>query len=677
MTRIPRHPLQPVSAQVDLFGGLILQTQLIARRKDFESLFDGFSKMRAISYVVSPDLLLAFFDNRGYTEVEVVVGESLADKHKQSDIYKQGLEQKGIEAIERLAAFVEKGTLRIYLPDRTIHTKLYILEKSDIVRVIQTSANLTETAQEARKQINYAWYVDLPPDHLLLQRLLQDYESHLNDCEPFMEDLKNLLKQDSGTDKKQTIEAWLKGVISEEQDTETREVFHQIAVNLAETIDVKKEPVTILRLPESGEAKRRIERLLAPLKPVDASRNQMQISKPAFIQYVYETHHIPLLILSQERQLLLGLDGFLTTLSEAPSDPTLVSKALAHIEAYLNTVESGVSSDPLFAKTSMFEALLYVFFAPFAHQSMKARRKRFGLMDLRGPRYLYIYGPSQNGKSTFLRFALKLLTGRIIEPLSGKDFTETRIRNAALLETAFPLAFDDLPISATRGVEPVFKSYWERWWREEHTSPQILITSNTSRLKEWGKSRVKRVDFDVHFVPNEAAKEKLAQLFAEDNHIFRWFSCTYLNHLDSPELSSDDELKLARSVMNELYEYAKRPLPEFFPVEPIERLYDSGRRDWHDLLHILRKAEVKKEAKRTRITLAKDIQPWEVNDYLGYLPQTIKYKRTGSTIIVENPKDFEKWLEQPRQARSLLASLQGYLRKKLSPKEAGRGVGQK
>lgn len=59
----PRHSM----LQADLFAGLSpLQTQVITQRKDFEELFDGFDRMRAISYVISPDLLLEFFDQHGY-----------------------------------------------------------------------------------------------------------------------------------------------------------------------------------------------------------------------------------------------------------------------------------------------------------------------------------------------------------------------------------------------------------------------------------------------------------------------------------------------------------------------------------------------------------------------------------------------------------------------------------
>ena len=45
------------SSQADLFSSTSpLRTQVITRRKDFDGLFDGFSKMRAVSYVISPDL---------------------------------------------------------------------------------------------------------------------------------------------------------------------------------------------------------------------------------------------------------------------------------------------------------------------------------------------------------------------------------------------------------------------------------------------------------------------------------------------------------------------------------------------------------------------------------------------------------------------------------------------
>ena len=125
-----RHKLNSVH-QGDLFAGMSpLRTQVITRRKEFDELFNGFKKMRAVSYVISPDLLFEFYDKLGYVELEIIVGENL------SETYRRNLEQKGIEVVERLEELVEKGALRIFIPTHTIHTKLYILERADIVREI-------------------------------------------------------------------------------------------------------------------------------------------------------------------------------------------------------------------------------------------------------------------------------------------------------------------------------------------------------------------------------------------------------------------------------------------------------------------------------------------------------------------------------------------------------------
>jgi len=633
--------------QGSLFSGFPdLQTRLISRRKDFDGLFDGFEKMRAVSYVISPDLLLEFYDKRGYTELEIVVGENL------SESYKHNLEQKPIELVERLEKLVETGTLRVYVPSHTIHTKLYILEKQDGVRVIQTSANLTATAQDARRQTNYAWYLDVPIGHPFLEQLIQDYQTHLRGCSLFMGDLKELLEKNRHQDRRQLIEAWLKGSIaSDEQEFEMRGVFHELSSSLIETEATEQEKVTLLHLPETDLVKKRVERQLMPLKPVAVGQNQLQVSKSAYIGYVYENHRVPLLLVSRERkELLLGIDASLISLSEAPPDPAIVNQSLEMIESYLNTVDMAESADPLVAKTSMFEALLYIFFTPFAHEYMKAKRARYGLIDTRGPRFLYIYGPTQNGKTTFLRFSLRLITGKIMEALSRQDFTKTRIANTLLTETAFPLTFDDVDPSRTSGIEDVFKSYWERWWRDQYVSPQVVISSNSPRLKEWAKSRVKRIDFDVHFVPTEISKEMLAKLFNQDNQIFKWFSYLYLERLNTEGLPSDDELQTARLVMQDLYKHAGRALPACFPNEPIEKLHDPGRKDWQDLLYGLRKATVANEDKRKLVTFTKDMQPWELNDYQSYLPQTVKYHRRGNTIIIENPKEFDKWLGRPQRS---------------------------
>src|SRR3972149_1308020 len=94
-----------------------LRSRLLARRQGFDSLFEGHARRQAVSYVVTPDLLLHFFDKRGFSQVEVVVGENLTDQ------YRQALSQKGCQVTAALAELVEQGRLRIFVPRRTIHSK--------------------------------------------------------------------------------------------------------------------------------------------------------------------------------------------------------------------------------------------------------------------------------------------------------------------------------------------------------------------------------------------------------------------------------------------------------------------------------------------------------------------------------------------------------------------------
>jgi hypothetical protein len=629
-------------------GGVPLETRVLSRRKDFRSLFEGFTRMHAVSYVASPDLLLEFLDELGFTELEVVVGDSL------SEPYKRALEQKGVAVTARLAELVTQGRLRILVPDRLIHTKMYLLDGADRTRVIQTSANLTRTAQEPSRQINYAWYVDLPHGDPLLERVTRDYQAHASRCTLFMEDLTQLFRQRPDMDRGELVEVWLKGAAIQEEELEVRRVFDEIASGLALSSSTSAETLVELRLPEAPAERRRIERLLAPLEPAPV-QNRLQVRGRAFVDYVRKAYGVPLLRVNPGRhEMLLAVEGSVESLAEAPPDPASVNAALEHLEDYLNTVDTGHSADPRFAKMSMFEALLYFFSAPFFHEYMKRQRERFGPMGSRGPRFLYIYGPSQNGKSTFLQFALKVMTGRNMQGLSGRDFTKTRIANAAMVGTAFPLVFDDVSVAGKPGIEEVFKSYWERWWRQEYLSPQLIMTSNTARLRDWAKSRVKRVDFDVQFAPTERDKETLFQLFSKETSIFKWFCHLYFEHLESPDLPSDDELYLARSVMSDLYHHAGRKIPEYLPQEPLERIYDPGLRDWRDLLFGIRKAALQMDGGRILVELTQDIQPWEVNDYQSYLPQTIKFRRRGHMLIIENPEDFEAWLGPAPRQRSWL-----------------------
>ena len=282
---------------------------------------------------------------------------------------------------------------------------------------------------------------------------------------------------------------------------------------------------------------------------------------------------------------------------------------------------------------------------------MIIRRRIYGVFAERGPRFLYIYGDSSNGKTTFLHFALKLLTGQFIEPQGGNQFSAQSLPLS--LPTVFPLLFDDVSSSKRKSIENVFKSYWEKQWTPDFPFPHIVITSNTGNLPDWAKTRSVQLHFDVQFPRSGASTRMLRELIEQENHVFRWFAHLYLQRLQSYEPggdkeSEDDELELARIVMKDIYSYAEKPLPELFPKEPIDLLYDKDQFAWLDLLDGIKKAAIRTNNDRIFIDFNDDMTHAEIKEYQGMLPQTIKRRSQGKTLIIESPMvEFEAWLGRP------------------------------
>jgi hypothetical protein len=118
----------------------------------------------------------------------------------------------------------------------------------------------------------------------------------------------------------------------------------------------------------------------------------------------------------------------------------------------------------------------------------------------------------------------------------------------------------------------------------------------------------------------------------------------YLDSLHVLLEPRDDELHLARDVMQRLYEHAGRKLPDFFPTRPLEEIHDPGAARWRDLIHRRRQAVLRRERDRLTIEFTDDLQHHEIKPYLGLLPQTLRCEQSGRKLIVENrPSSIGGW----------------------------------
>ena len=621
-------------------------TVVISRQKDFDQLFEGFTEMRAVSYVSSAELLLHFLDARGFDRIELLVGEGIS-----SGQFKDDLRQKGAAITERLASELEADRLRFLVPPRTVHTKFFILSEGERCRVIVTSANLTQTARRATNQTNYALYLDLANNDSVLGRFEEDYQKHCKGSELFMGDLLGLMEKSQDIPREQIVSVWLESTGNgHRSDAEVHAVFEDMVTQALSNPEELEQPIVRVELPSSPVARRDSQKLLRPLG-ADGKSSSVVVTPAKVVRFVEERLGVPLLRCDVAKQeLLLGFRGNIGRV-DAPDGPVdEIHESLADLESYIDMVELGQCSDPLYAKMSMFEALLYILAAPFANEQMRDRRSRVGAVNRRGPSYMYIYGPAQNGKTTFLRYSQMLITGTLIDGLRAESLKRQQIAMVQGIGTCYPLMFDDVTAVSGRTFENIAKSHWESSWSDKDVFPQLVFTSNNIRLPEWAKTRMKRIDFDVHFVPTTETQERLSRILQKPNPLFGWFARRYLGQISQGGWFGDDELQVARAVMTDLYGTAGRQLPEYFPRQPLEQLYDPDQRLWMELVR-QKKVAIVPEDDRTVIEFTDDLDPNELAEYRAALPQTVKYRRTGKTLIVENPQYLHSWLDNGGRRR--------------------------
>ena len=293
-----------------------------------------------------------------------------------------------------------------------------------------------------------------------------------------MDDLTKLFRDQPETPRDRLVQQWLMRTDNGSDFIDTRQVMEEIVSQIPNALDAgSSEPSITMKLPAAPNVRKNLRKILAPTEPKE-SRGELHIDPSRYIKHTNDVYGLPFLRHDLEkRRLWLGFNDSWDQLAEAPSSLSEVSRALEHVENYMDTVDLGKSTEKLQVKMSMYESLLYILASPFFCAFMKDKRIRTGKIDRRGPRYLFIHGPSHNGKSTFLRFALKIMTGFDVTPLGRTDFTKTRIADRISLVNVFPFVFDDITVSSSGGHEDLLKSYWETWWHDEYTHfPQLIMT---------------------------------------------------------------------------------------------------------------------------------------------------------------------------------------------------------
>ena len=633
----------------------VFNTKVIKSQAAFDKLFfeSNFTKMKAITYVASAQLLLKYID-KGYEQIEIIVGKELFDD------YKKSLAKEKKINIEDLINLVQNGRLKIFGATRPLHTKLYILESDDMVRVIQGSPNLTKTARKAH-QINYCWYVDFHKHDknlaTLLKQVLKDYNAHFGDFTYFMQDLVNELTTTEPEKREEIIQVWLESELKSE-DAEIMRILDAIGQEAVLVTDdgSDAEPLIQIEVDQSPNIQKKLNKDLARFK-VSIKDNILSVDRALYLDQ--RNHLLPIMQLDFEaKRVMVGVNGKVHNRTAESIDRHLLDRYLQNIEDYIGMIDRGKAPNPKITKMFFFEALLYMFASPFFNQYQESRLKYVGKVHKRGPRYLYLYGSTQNGKTAFIDFAMKLISGQEIESAHGRDMTADGILNARLRGTVFPMVFDDLPPGKFRQkINSILKTYWEKDWRPGMAFPQPIFTSNAPKVPPWAATRMMKIEFNVLFDSNdEQSAQMLHTIRSQDNQLFTYFSRLYFEALEADEGYHNDELYHARNVMLQLYKIAGRKLPGYFPKQPAEQIHDADREQWQNLVNNTKQAKLKKRKNELHIKFDEGMLR-EVASYQSMLPTNIKSKAQGTLLVIENPADFFGWFRQGKVTRSIFDRL--------------------
>ena len=432
----------------------------------FRQLFEGFRTAHLVSYVAEPTLLLDLFDREGFVSVDLILSERFQD-------FRDRLNR---EAVRALMDRLEAGSLQLFVPraHAHIHTKLYLLEDGERVRLLFSSRNLS-----ASRSLDTVLIYDLDASHPFVGEVRRALETHREVTVPFFGDLLERIRSEPAS-AAQFIEAYLA-----DPESATDAVPSLLADATRRAIVEPELEVLKIQIPESPRQRKRIETELAKTGSfaVRESEGVYHVDLGQFRGVVSRTVQVPVLIVDPKNRRLTELvSGDVRERSgPPPADPASVDRALELVERYAATVdaEAATPRQKEIHKTALFEVLLYLFAAPFAHELMKLYQQHYGLVQKRGPRFLLIHGQSHRGKTTYLAFVLALLAGVRVEPLSAKmQFREGFIRQALAYRTTFPLVFDDMLSISSPQFEGLVKGYWEKNWSRQEPVPQLVFSTN-------------------------------------------------------------------------------------------------------------------------------------------------------------------------------------------------------
>jgi len=622
---------------------------VLKNKAGWKKIFNSFTEMRGVTYMSSPQYLLTLFEEQGFEKVELLIGHGLVEGFKQ----KLGGDNN---AIDNLYRHVEDESLVVFVTKATNHAKLYILKKNGLTRIVIGSPNLSYTAEGSRqREICAYWDIedDDPVGQSFLLEVMDCYQTMLKESDRivFMSELIDQLIDDPQTDRVEQFQLWSR----DKQDGEAvaiRAMFSQIQGQAFNESLEEGEPDIHITIPEV--VKKSQKKFLTGTLGAKVTGNRVSIPISKYLDHRTMEGTIPMNFNEQTGEIKFGVAGEMITLSQEISNEQ-IAQGLRDIERFINTTDRAICAHPDSVKMILYETILFAFSAPFVNQLHSEKMRVAQIADNRGPKHLLLYGPGGNGKTVIGRYLNFLITGKVVNPVSAKQWAkpqwENLFRHIQLSGSSYPVIIDDIKDTCFKGkratLEGPVKSHWEDNWRKGLKFPVMILNSNHEEIEEWAKSRVRRLELNIKHKGKAEDMKLLNELMSTHNHVFAAFAQKFISELAIGVEYCEDELLLPRNVMTNLYHQVGMEIPAFFPVKPPEEIYDFDAISCYEK----RKFRLIRE-KRTKGGIRIEFTSWKsAHNFRSRLPPEVISIVDDKRLVITNPKAYREFMAKGKPQR--------------------------
>lgn len=404
---------------------------------NWEELFDGFDRLYAITFSSGIEFVNKVINKFSYAEVvfgceKIIANDIAAIMSVQIDSVQRLAKSK---SAGNLANRLDDGSLQLYVSrDTKSHEKIFILESADHkrVRVITGSANMSASAFCGIQRENIVCFDDEAAfSHYKV--LFETFKETCSDNVSYKAVVNTMNQEDYLKENIKEVPVFQsiekQKLVFLEQAQPEDEVEYEIAA------DVKK--------------MQELVKPIMPKMPVQANRIVVAAEPMRVFGKRYtEVRRVAAEAVKQLPKLHIDYDAGTMTFNDENID--------------LNPNLSEVA------------------------KNIKSIQKFFSGMD-------YFYGDSNGGKTTFIKFLVKLMCGETVKMNTTEDFTATRIDGLKRVCEGLPLNIDDLAKTQFQNhSERVIKN--DEWGISDRlvNYPAVSITSNkiTSLTKDLSKRAI-------------------------------------------------------------------------------------------------------------------------------------------------------------------------------------------